>query len=75
MNRNTQTAAEIGQEYSTKLNALAESYERMTGHALSTNDQFFWESSAVQWAETLAIFWWQISRYNNPVDYAEGDYQ
>jgi hypothetical protein len=71
MNKITQTAYEIGQEYSARLEELAQAYEMLSGQPVKPDDGNFWNTKEVEKIETLAAFWWQIGRYSDPFYYAE----
>ncbi len=69
MNSTTQTALQMGMEYSEKLQQAALSYQELTG-IYPTADGDFWETREIQKIETLSAFWWDIERLNNP--YGDG---
>lgn len=68
MNETTQTAYEIGREYSAKLQEMVTGYEYLSGKPI-TADCDFWDSREVNKIEVLSALWWQIGRYNDPFFY------
>lgn len=68
----TQTAYEIGREYSAKLKEIVQAYEWLTEKPISADDHAFWETKEVNKIETLSAFWWAIGRMNDPFYYEPG---
>lgn len=65
MNSTTQTALQMGMEYSEELTNSYKAHERLTGHAPQP-DGDFWDSPRISSLETLSAFWWGVHRINNP---------
>lgn len=66
MNRSLQTAYEMGQEYSSKLEEMVAGYESLSGIPVMADNTDFWNTEEVEKIESLAVLWWQIGRYNDP---------